>query len=53
MSDTPAAQHIRQMHEFIAENRRLIEALKLIEDHHAETEEWRDIARAAIQECGK
>lgn len=26
----------------------LLEALKAIEDHHNETEEWREIARAAI-----
>ena len=32
---------------------KLVEALKLIEDHHNETEEWRNIAHEALKECGK
>ena len=34
-------------------NVRLVAALVAIEDHHGETEDWRDIARSAIAEARK
>jgi hypothetical protein len=39
--------------EALAQRDKLVEALKLIEDHHNETEEWRNIAHEALKECGK
>jgi len=36
----------------LAQRDKLVEALKLIEDHHNETEEWRNIAHEALKECG-
>ena len=45
--------NFRRWQDTLAQRDKLAEALKLIEDHHNETEEWRNIAHEALKECGK
>lgn len=42
----------RRAPDLLAENRRLREALELIEEHHGETEGWREMASAALADGG-
>ena len=48
------AEHLQYERDEAREtNVRLVAALVAIEDHHGETEDWRDIARSALAEARK
>jgi len=49
-SDFNACMHREYCRELKRQRDAAVEALKAIEDHHNETEEWRDIARAVLRE---
>jgi len=53
IANASADEQMFQKREAEAQRDKLVEALKLIEDHHNETEEWRNIAREALKECGR